>query len=63
IIPWSGLMEQLGSNYANVKSFRRRFNDGLEKVLQAWPELDATPTEKGLLLKPSAPQVPRRIKR
>ncbi|HHJ3218765.1 TPA: replication protein RepA [Vibrio parahaemolyticus] len=63
IIPWLGLMGQLGANYANVKDFKRRFNGGLKKVQQAWPELDATPTEKGLLLKPSAPQVPRRTKR
>lgn len=62
IIPWSGLMEQIGSNYADVKDFRRRFNDGLKKVQRAWPGLDATPTEKGLLIKPSAPQVPRRKK-
>uniref|UniRef100_UPI004048991C replication protein RepA n=1 Tax=Vibrio anguillarum TaxID=55601 RepID=UPI004048991C len=62
-IPWLGLMEQMGSNYADVNSFRRRFNDGLKKVQQAWPNLDATPTKKGLLLKPSAPQVPRRKKR
>jgi hypothetical protein len=34
--PWSGLMEQMGSNYADVKDFRRRFNDGLEKVQRAW---------------------------
>ncbi|MDD8274354.1 pirin [Escherichia coli] len=63
IIPWSGLMEQMGSNYANVKNFKQRFKDGLKKVQQAWPELDATPTEKGLFLKPSAPQVPRQTKR
>lgn len=62
-IPWLGLMEQMGSNYAYVKSFKQRFKDGLKKVQLAWPELDATPTEKGLLLKPSAPQVPRRAKR
>ncbi|MFK8720218.1 replication protein RepA [Escherichia coli] len=62
MIPWSGLMEQMGSNYADVKDFRRRFNDGLEKVQRAWPGLDATPSEKGLLIKPSAPQVPRKKK-
>lgn len=62
IIPWLGLMEQMGSNYADVKDFRRRFNDGLEKVQRAWPGLDATPTDKGLLIKPGAPQVPRRKK-
>ncbi|EEC2698869.1 pirin [Salmonella enterica] len=62
IIPWLGLMEQMGSNYSDVRDFRRRFNDGLEKVQRAWPGLDATPTDKGLLIKPGAPQVPRRKK-
>lgn len=46
----------MGSNYSEVRDFRRRFNDGLEKVQRAWPGLDATPTDKGLLIKPSAPQ-------
>ncbi|MBE4290249.1 pirin [Vibrio parahaemolyticus] len=63
IIPWLGLMGQFGANYATVKDFKQGFEGGLIKVQLAWPELDATPTEKGLLLKPSAPQVPRRTKR
>lgn len=56
-------MGQFGANYATVKDFKQGFEGGLIKVQLAWPELDATPTEKGLLLKPSAPQVPRRTKR
>ena len=67
VIPWEGLMDQIGANYPNTpqghRDFRKRFLDGLKKVQYAWPELDATSTEKGLLLKPSAPQVPRRTKR
>lgn len=62
IIPWAGLVEQIGSNYSDDRDFMRRFSDGLVKVKQAWPGLDATPTEKGLLIKPGAPQVPRRTK-
>ncbi len=67
VIPWPSLMAQIGANYSDTsqgrRDFKRRFLDGLDKVRAAWPELDATPTEKGLLLKRSAPQVSRQARR
>lgn len=67
VIPWGALMEQIGTGYPNTRQgsrdFRKRFLDGLQKVQFAWPELNASPSERGLLLKPCSPQVPRLMKR
>ncbi|EAQ6244213.1 pirin [Salmonella enterica] len=67
VIPWDGLMAQIGASYPNTAQgrahFRSKFKQGLAKVKAAWPQLDATPTEKGLLLKRCAPQVSRQGRR
>jgi hypothetical protein len=64
VIPWRSLMGQIGASYADTpqgrRDFKRRFLDGLYKVETAWPELGATSTDKGLLLKCSAPHVRRK---
>lgn len=66
VIPWDGLMAQIGASYPDTaqghRDFRKKFLAGLKKVRAAWPELDATPTEKGLLLKRCAPQVSRQTR-
>lgn len=61
VIPWTSLMAQIGANYPDTTrgrlDFQAKFKKGLNKVREAWPELDATPTKKGLLLKRCVPQV------
>lgn len=65
-IPWPSLMAQIGANYPDTTrgrlDFKAKFKQGLDKVRAAWPELDATPTEKGLLLKRCTPQVSRKTR-
>ena len=64
VIPWRSLMTQIGASYADTpqgrRDFKRRFLDALDKVGMVWPELDITPTAKGLLLKRCAPHVRRK---
>lgn len=66
LVPWSSLMSQIGANYSTTaqgrRDFIKRFSDALRKVKAAWPQLKATPTEKGLLLRPCAPHVGRQSK-
>ncbi|TDW53690.1 replication protein RepA [Oceanimonas baumannii] len=66
LVPWSSLMSQIGANYSATaqgrRDFKKRFLDALRKVKAAWPQLKATPTEKGLLLRPCAPHVARQSK-
>lgn len=58
-IPWEGLSNQFGSNYADIKNFRAHFIKALQQVLAVYPEADAMPTEHGLALKPSITSVRR----
>lgn len=58
-IPWEGLSNQFGSNYADIKNFRAHFIKALQQVLTVFPDADAMPTEHGLALKPSITSVRR----
>jgi hypothetical protein len=63
-IHWPDLKAQFGTGYPDttrgLQDFKSNFREGLTKVKTVWPGLDATPTKKGLLLKPCAPQVSRK---
>lgn len=58
-IPWEGLSNQFGSNYAAIRDFRAHFIRALQQVLAVYPDADAMPTEHGLALKPSITSVRR----
>lgn len=58
-IPWEGLSNQFGSNYAAIRDFRAHFIKALQQVLAVYPDADAMPTEHGLALKPSITSVRR----
>ncbi|WP_150276189.1 replication protein RepA [Halopseudomonas salina] len=64
-IPWSDLKSQIGAGYPDTvqgrSDFQKNFRKALHAVKLLWPQLKATPTKKGLTLKPCAPQVPRRV--
>ena len=53
-VPWSGLAEQLGSNYGELNNFRRKTKQSLQKVQAAWPELNINYVNGGLEIYPSS---------
>lgn len=64
VIPWEGLIAQIGANYPNTAQgradFKAKFKQGLKKVKDAWPEFRGDPLTQGLLVRPCAPQVKRK---
>lgn len=66
LVPWEGLMMQLGAGYPDTpqgrRDFKKKFIEALKKVGQAWPGLRAEVETAGLRLRPCSPQVARRPK-
>lgn len=64
VVPWRGLMAQIGANYPNTaqgrSDFKANFKLGLKKVKDAWPEFRGDPISEGLLVRPCSPQVKRK---
>lgn len=59
-IPWRLLMLQFGCGYANPRHFKQRFLRYLKSVIRYYPAARLTPTQEGLVLRPSAPHVEHR---
>lgn len=57
-VPWPNLMMQFGSDYKEVRMFKRRFVESLKQVMAVYP-LQVESEPEGLKLKPSKPHVPR----
>jgi len=57
-IPWVGLMEQVGSEYGNVKDFKRKAKAALRKILAVYPGLKLEWRSGGFTLHPSPTSVP-----
>jgi len=57
LIPWQGLQNQFGSDYARTRDFRRRVLRHLEFVVRAYPTVRLGSTDPGLRLYPSPPHV------
>ncbi len=61
LVPWVGLSEQFGSQYAHLRQFRAELLKQLPRVLAVYPAAKVRPTADGLLLSPSrTPISPRR---
>lgn len=58
-IPWAALAAQFGSDYARLRDFKAAFLAELQKVGIVYPEAQVKPTERGLVLLPSKPHVPK----
>jgi hypothetical protein len=56
---WTQLLEQLGSAEKQTKTLAYRIREILPDVLAGYPEARVEVTRHGLLLKPSAPAVPK----
>jgi hypothetical protein len=53
-IPWRGLMEQLGCEYADVKNFKKKADIALRKVQAVYPELKVDKVVRGIKILPTA---------
>lgn len=59
-ISWESLQLQFGGDYGRLVDFRRKFASRLRLVKELYTAAQVFPTETGLLLKPSPPDVPMR---
>lgn len=59
VIPWDKLAEQFGSNYSNVRDFKKAFTKALKNVTAIYDKAIALPATRGLALKPSPTHVPQ----
>lgn len=57
VIPWAGLALQFGSDYAELRFFKRAFIEELNKVFLVYARVQAEATDEGLLVKPSLTHV------
>jgi hypothetical protein len=57
-IPWEYLEAQFGAAYARRRAFRAKFVGALQAVRRQYPDANAEPTPKGLLLRPSRTSIP-----
>jgi hypothetical protein len=59
-IPWSVLARQFGASYAEPRHFRYELLHQAKAVIRLYPEVRISEGERGLVLFPSAPHIPRR---
>jgi Plasmid encoded RepA protein len=58
VIPWSSLAMQFGSNYAELRFFKRAFLEELRKVMTVYPHVRVEGLEDGLQVRPSLTHIP-----
>jgi hypothetical protein len=63
LIPWEPMRQSFGAGYADTPqgrvSFRGKAIETLRKVVMVYPELKIEILERGLLLRPSGPHIPK----
>jgi hypothetical protein len=59
-VAWTNLHEQFGQGFARIRDFRRRFQQTLLQVRNAYPTARFSEDERGLTLENSSPPVPSR---
>ena len=62
-IPWGVLALQFGSDYARTRDFKRYFIEQLGIVHGIYPGANFEVGEKGLILKPGKPHIPKSSKK
>lgn len=62
VVPWAALAAQFGSDYGELRFFKRAFLVELKKVLRAYPDARVNDGDDGLLLTPSRTHVRRATK-
>ena len=63
VVPWEGLQNQFGADYARPREFRRKVLTQLQEVLRLYPTVRVSQTDTGLRLYPSPPHVQGRVRR
>jgi hypothetical protein len=58
VIPWASLAMQFGSNYAELRFFKRAFLEELRKVMTVYPSVRVEGLEEGLQVRPSLTHIP-----
>jgi len=58
-IPWQSLHEQVGSDYGDVKGFKRRAKEALKLVGMFWPKLALKDVNGGFVIQSSPMPVPK----
>ena len=57
VVPWEGLQNQFGADYARPRDFRRKVLTQLQEVLRLYLTVRVSQTNTGLLISPSPPHV------
>ena len=57
LVPWQGLQNQFGSDYARLRDFRSHAVTQIESVIRVYPTVRIRQTEAGLRLDASPPHV------
>jgi hypothetical protein len=60
VIPWSALALQFGSDYAELRFFKRAFLEELRKVVTVYGGVQVEATDAGLLVRPSLTHITKR---
>ena len=60
VIPWSALALQFGSDYAELRFFKRAFLEELRKVVTVYGGAQVEATDEGLLVKPSLTHISKK---
>jgi len=60
LVPWEGLQNQFGADYARPRDFRRKTLAHLQDVLRVYPAVRVGQADAGLRLYPSPPHVQAR---
>ena len=60
-VPWKGLQEQVGTDYASVDEFARYAKSTLKKVQGVYPNLKVQPIKGGFYVYPSPVAVPAKL--
>jgi hypothetical protein len=58
-VTWQAVFNQFGAGFQFLRHFKPRFADSLKIALAVYPEARVDVTAEGLILRPSAPAVPR----
>ena len=57
-IPWTGLKEQIGSEYKSLKRFKEKVREAIPKIERVFLGLRVSTSENGLCISPGTPAIP-----
>ncbi len=57
-IPWTGLQEQIGSEYKSIKRFKEKIREAIPKIEKVFAGLEVSTSETGICVRPGVPAIP-----